>query len=310
MAGNNKRKKKHPNVLLILGCILLTAALAAVLGWHFKREAVVKEELLQISRDAADKEKEQRKQEEKETEENEKEEGEKEDSAEDTPKKEEAAEKAPAEKPEPTPEQEEKIQGISCWGDDLINGSESETFSYMAVLQRTLQENGYDLPVANKTLQGGGTLSMMKMAGVGDDVLQGYITAHREASAGTEPYITEIGIRDLTPEQLDRSDNGYLPVIFMGYYGGWNHDPAELIQQQENILKTFQNQEKFLVVGTKPVDEKVDSAALDAAMSARWQEHYISLAETSSSPASTYEAQDAMAKAIFQKLVDLQYIVK
>ena len=39
-----------------------------------------------------------------------------------------------------------------------------DTYSYMAVLQKLLTDNGYNLTVVNKTLQGGGTLSMMKMA--------------------------------------------------------------------------------------------------------------------------------------------------
>ena len=55
------------------------------------------------------------------------------------------------------------ISGIVCWGDDLINGEESNTYSYMAVLQKLLTDNGYNLTVINKTLQGGGTLSMMKL---------------------------------------------------------------------------------------------------------------------------------------------------
>lgn len=300
MAGNNKRKKKHPNVLLILCCILLAAALGVLLNWYYVKESAVKKELQQMSEDAAKTDKDARQKEEK-TAETEKEDAE----AADT------EETKPAETPVPTEEPvQETVTGIVCWGDDLINGDASETYSYMAVLKRTLEENGYDLPVVNKTLQGGGTLSMMKMAGVEDSVLQDYITAHRQAAAGTEPYVMETGIRDLTAEQLDRSDSGYLPIIFMGYYGGWNHDPAELAQQQEYILKTFENQEKFLVVGTRPVDEKVGAEALDGALSAKWQEHYISLAETTPYPASTYEAQDAMAQAIYQKLIDLQYIVK
>lgn len=60
------------------------------------------------------------------------------------------------------------ISGVVCWGDDLLNGAESDTYSYMAVLQKLLTDNGYNLTVVNKTLQGGGTLSMMKMAGVSD----------------------------------------------------------------------------------------------------------------------------------------------
>ena len=110
----------------------------------------------------------------------------------------------------------------------------------MAVLQKLLTDNGYNLTVINKTLQGGGTLSMMKMAGVSDETLQGYIAKHQQAANGAQLNVTETGIRDLTEEQTTRNDMDCVPVIFMGYYGGWNHDPAELAEQQEQILNTFQ----------------------------------------------------------------------
>ena len=35
---------------------------------------------------------------------------------------------------------------------------------------------------------------------------------------------------------------------------GWNHHPAELAEQQEQILNTFQNKDQFIVVGTRPLD--------------------------------------------------------
>ncbi len=203
------------------------------------------------------------------------------------------------------------VSGIVCWGDDLINGTASDTYSYMAVLQKLLTENGYnDLTVINKTLQGGGTLSMMKMAGVSDDVLQGYITKHQQAANGAQLNVTETGIRDLTEEQTTRNDMDCIPVIFMGYYGGWNHDPAELAEQQENILNTFEHKDKFIVVGTRPLDGSVTSDALDQALSQKWGEHYISLASVTAQPSATYQAQQSMAEAILQKMEELGYISK
>lgn len=210
-----------------------------------------------------------------------------------------------------TADTKKENSGIVCWGDDLINGEESNTYSYMAVLQKLLTENGYsNLTVINKTLQGGGTLSMMKMAGVSDDTIQGYITKHQQAANGAQLNVTETGIRDLTEEETTRNDLDCIPVIFMGYYGGWNHDPAELAEQQENILNTFQDKEEFLVVGTRPMDGTVTSDALDQVLSQKWGEHYISLASVTPQPASTKEAQQAMAEAILQKLEELNYISK
>ena len=205
---------------------------------------------------------------------------------------------------------QQETTGVVCWGDDLINGDASATYSYMVVLQKLLTENGYDFNVINKTLQGGGTLSMMKMAGVSDEVLQGYITEHQQAANGAQLNITETGIRDLTEEQTTRNDLECIPVIFMGYYGGWNHDPSELAEQQENILNTFPNKDKFIVVGTRPLDGSVTDAALDEVLSQKWGEHYISLSSVTSQPSATYEAQQLMAEAILQKMEELGYISK
>ena len=120
--------------------------------------------------------------------------------------------------------------------------------------------------------------------------------------------MTETGIRDLTEEQTTRNDMDCIPVIFMGYYGGWDHDPAELADQQEQILNTFQNKDQFIVVGTRPMDGSVTSEALDQVLSEKWGEHYISLANVTQQLSATYEAQQAMAEAVFQKLQELGYI--
>ena len=215
------------------------------------------------------------------------------------------------EEPENVPEEEEKNpEGIVCWGDDLINGEASAKYSYKVVLQKLLEENGYTLPVQDKTLQGAGTLSMMTMAGVPAEEVQQFVTKHKEKAAGANLAVTETGIRDLTEEQTERTDINCIPVICMGYYGGWSHDPEELAQQQQKILDTFPNKEKFIIVGTRPMDGSVDAATLDAALKAKWGKNYISAAEVTTSPSSTYEAQAEIAQAVLDKLEELKYIQK
>lgn len=283
------------NLFLLLSCIILLGAVGFILVKD-KQEAekVVKEVETVVSRE--------------------------EETQEEATQKELAVQNKAGEKPAmatatPVPTQtpvavEEEVKGIVCWGDDLMTADSTDKYSYMAVLQRLLKEQGYDISMINKTIQGGGTLSMMKMAGVSDQVLQGYISAHQQAANGAEISIMERGIRDLTPEQTERNDLDCIPVIFMGYYGGWNHNPAELAEQQEHILKTFPNQERFLVVGTRPVDGSVDAPSLDQALQQKWGEHYISLAQTTTYPASTIEAQEIMAQTIVQKMEELGYLEK
>ncbi len=289
-----KKNSKGMNVLLVMLCIILVAALGSLVVWNRKQTKEEVKKLEKMADEAKEKDKKALEESDKEQKEIEKELQEQ--NAEDQ-------EQAAA----PTEEPAAKAEGVVCWGDDLLTESDTAQYSYMAVLQKILQENGHNLPVLNKTIQGGGTLSMMKKAGVSEEVIQGYISAHLQAANGGEIYITEQGVRDFTEEELVRDDLNYIPVIFMGYYGGWNHDPNELAQQQEHILQTFPNQERFIVVGTAPLDGSVTSDALDAVLSQKWGEHYISLASVTTYPASRYEAQEAMAQAIYQKMTELNY---
>ena len=165
--------------------------------------------------------------------------------------------------------------------------------------------------MADKTLAGASTLSLMKMAGVSQTDLDQYIAEHTEAAAGAEIPITETGIRDLTAEQTDRSDADYIPVIFMGYYGGWNYDPEELAEQEQKILDTFgANKDNYVIVGLAPADGSVDQATYDSTMKAKWGEHYISAAEAVTVPVASQQGQSEIAQAVFQKLEELGYIRK
>ena len=316
------KKIKKTNILLGFICILLAVLLGFILVTSYKSEQKESRHLSEIADDQQSgiEDYEEVKERAKELEEISSEEAEdtediKSKNTEDTKdtEKTDTADTEDADKTEDTKDTKDKTaaaSGIVCWGDDLINGEESNTYSYMAVLQKLLTDNGYNMTVINKTLQGGGTLSMMKMAGVSDETIQGYITKHQQAANGAQLNVTETGIRDLTEEQTTRNDMDCIPVIFMGYYGGWNHDPAELADQQEQILNTFQNKDQFIVVGTRPMDGSVTSEALDQVLSQKWGEHYISLADVTAQPSSTYEAQQAMAEAILQKLQELDYISK
>lgn len=320
MSRNRKKKGKKTNILLGFTCILLVGLLGFLLAMNYKTEQEESQRLTELAGDqhigiedydavkehAAELEKASKDEEESSetdnTDKKSKKNNQKEDTAEadDTENAEEIADEETA----------RTISGVVCWGDDLINGDASNTYSYMAVLQKLLTDNGYNLTVVNKTLQAGGTLSMMKMAGVSDETLQGYITKHQQAANGAQLNVTETGIRDLTEEETTRNDMDCIPVIFMGYYGGWNHDPAELAEQQEQILNTFQYKDDFIVVGTIPLDGSVTADALDQVLSQKWGEHYISLASVTAQPSATYEAQQAMGEAVFNKLQELGYITK
>ena len=302
--NSNYQGGEGRNRLLLILCILLFILFGVLLLWSRRSNAAEADRLRELAAQEEQKDQtgDEAEQEETQTEETAGEETE--ENGDQQSQEEQTAEDEESE----TEETSTLAKGIVCWGDDLINGEESATHSYRAVLQNLLNESGYNLTVIDKTLQGAGTLSMMTMAGVPQEEVQSYITKHQEAAQGQELPVTETGIRDLTAEQTQRNDLEYVPVIFMGYYGGWNHDPAELASQQEAILNTFPQQDQYIIAGTFPLDGSVDSATLDSVMSEKWGDHYISMASITSNPASTYEGQADLAAAILQKMKDLGYL--
>ena len=222
----------------------------------------------------------------------------------------ESAREIPDEEPETATDGQfsASISGIAFWGDELTTGDAVNTDSYIVLLTELLKEAGCDLPIANKTLQGAGTLSILKMAGIPDDMISEYVNAHRQAAEGSQLNVKEIAIRDLTSEQMLRTDTDFLPVILMGYNGGWNHDPAELIEQQEAVISTFTDQDDYIILAAAPKDSQTDATALDAALKEKWGDRYISLFTLSDSVPSSLESQTALAKAVFDKMVELGYL--
>ena len=116
---------------------------------------------------------------------------------------------------------------------------------------------------------------------------------------------------DLTAEEMDRFDKDYIPVITMGYYGGWNKDPNELAEQQQKVLDTFgANKDKFIVVGVRPMDGSVDIPEYERVMKETWGEHYISTIDICTVTTTTADGQTQVADALYDKLLELGYIVK
>ena len=308
MFGDKGRRGGNKNPLLIIVCVLLFALFIGILIWNKKLDRADVQRLRELSGDSAQASTQVQEQERESEQENISEVETVQDELQQESEENGQSEENNLETEKKTQEESSQPTGIVCWGDDLINGEESATYSYQVVLQNRMNEKGYSLPVIDKTLQGAGTLSMMTMAGVSQEEVQSFITAHQEAAQGAELPVTETGIRDLTAEETERTDLECIPVIFMGYYGGWNHDPNELAQQQEKILNTFPNTEKFVIAGTRPMDGTVDTVSLDKTMQEKWGEHYISIDTTIPHASASYEGQAEIASAVLTKLEELGYL--
>lgn len=273
------------NLLLILVCIALAVCFGGLLAWDAKAEAIRNEKLMQEAKKDKKQEVKQEVKKDKKKEEVKKEENE------------------PAKPILP--------QGISFWGDEFFTAENELQYSSRVKLEEKLKAEGYSLEYANKTLAGAGTLSVMKMAGVPQADLDKYIEKHKASAGSATPPVTETGIRDLTEEEMKRSDKDYIPIITMGYYGGWNKDPKELAEQQQKVLNTFgANKDKFIIVGVRPMDGSVNIPEYEKVMKETWGEHYISTIDICTVTTTTADGQTQVADALYEKLLELGYIAK
>lgn len=276
-----KRSKKAlyiKNVLMVLVCICLAVCFVGFLAWDSKSDRIKGETLLQEVKKSNEK------------------------------TKKEDKEVREEEKQEIEPEQ---VVGISFWGDEFFRTEEEIQYSARVKLEEKLQAEGYQLEYVDKTLTGASTLSVMKMAGVPQTDLDNYIEEHKANAGGRQLPVTEVGIRDLTSEQMERIDKDFIPVITMGYYGGWNKDPKELAEQQQKVLDTFgKNKDKFIIVGVRPMDGTVDIEEYEQVMKETWGQHYVSAIDVCTVTTTTMEGQRQVADAVYDKMIELQYIMK
>ena len=151
----------------------------------------------------------------------------------------------------------------------------------------------------------------MSLAGVSEETINGYIARHSES--GNDLTAVDTIIRDDIGEVMtERDDVNSLPVICMGFYGGWNKDPAELAEQIQNMLSTYSQQEDYVVLGMYPDPSYYDNRdAYDEAMYNAFGDHYLPLNYGYLDQPGFYEAgHRQIAQALFDKLNALGYLDK
>ena len=207
--------------------------------------------------------------------------------------------------------EEETVQtvysSISCRGEAfLAYGAEGTTYPEM--LAALLEEAGYDVEVSDNTLDMAGSLTQLLYAGVSSELIEEYMSAHQaQADASGETATdTEVETRDLSATVITRDDEDSLPIISIGFRGGWNNDLDELIDQQTALLETYSQQDDFIIIGING-SASVTDEEYDAAMEEAWGDHYLSLNELEAA-SYTAEVRESIARALFEKLVDLGYI--
>lgn len=200
-------------------------------------------------------------------------------------------------------EDEKHVIGISYRGDCFCEEEMIETEGIGAYLGAALSN---DIDVMEYSMNESGTMSQMKLAGVDLDIVETYLDKHEE-NGTSELHLTERKIRDLSDEELIRSDEDYLPVLCMGYYGGWGNDPEELCEQQQYILDTYNQTKQYIIVGITPAVYS-DSDEYHKVMEEKWDEHYLSLDNVIDENPTDTESKKKIAQLIIEKMIELEYL--
>ncbi len=195
---------------------------------------------------------------------------------------------------------------ISIRGDSYMEDDADRANGYPAKLQALLQAAGSGMTVEDDTWDMAGTLSQMSLAGIDQQTVQNYISKHTQNGL-TDSYDTIVRA-DLSQYLKDRDDQSYLPVLTMGYHGGWGNDLDELVEQEKAVLATYENGDKdYLVLGSYP-SGWTDHTAYDTAMTQAFGNHYISLNSTVTASMMSEDGRQQIAQTIFNKLKEFNYI--
>ena len=206
---------------------------------------------------------------------------------------------------------------ISCRGDAFQEMDDADKATgYPAKLEALLKEESVDGEVKDYTWDMAGSLSQIRLAGVSQSVVDAYIEDHVRTAqeSGITPRNTETQIRiDFDRVDTSRDDEQAIPVICMGYYGGFGQSLDELAEQQQLILDTYELREnadgdkEFIIMGFYPSGWS-DPAEYDKVMKEMWGDHYLSLNQELSVGAISDEGRQAIAEALLKKLKELNYI--
>ncbi|MBQ1316542.1 MAG: hypothetical protein IIY46_03560, partial [Lachnospiraceae bacterium] len=162
-----------------------------------------------------------------------------------------------------------------------------------------------DIPVEDNTWEMSGTLSQMALAGVDASEIDKILTEH-QANAELKD-LTDLQLRDDVAEfYTERQDTAFLPILCMGYYGGWARDPEELVEEYKLLLATYDDPDEFIIYGVCPY-VYTDIEAYDKALTDAFGEHYVSFTSLGR-PVMTVNNRRAIAEGLFEKMKELGYL--
>ncbi len=197
---------------------------------------------------------------------------------------------------------------LSVRGDSFaIHGGDPQT-AYPAILEQKLSDAGYQIRVMDYTLDARSALTHLYYAGIDESEIQEYVDRNAESDRVRKSSPFESGTGDVSGLSLQRNDYEAIPVIFVGYYGGWGGDVFELIEMQQKILSTYSSRDRYIIVCNHPLNV-TDVDTFDEIMSAYWgREHYLGVVGVSGSALTTLAGHEDLAQRILTKLEKQKYL--
>ena len=99
-----------------------------------------------------------------------------------------------------------------------------------------------------------------------------------------------------------------IPVICIGTNGGWNNDPFELMEQQQKILDTYEQKDKYVIMALYPSYFTEDDVAYyDSLFTEQWGDHFLSLSRYLNYDAMTDEGRQHIAGLLYERMGELGY---
>lgn len=204
------------------------------------------------------------------------------------------------------------FQAVSIRGDGFSDYQEDTSVNSVAAnLQKLLAEGGSSMTVQDCTMDMAGSLSQMRKAQIPEEDINAYINKHRQNSGNTSLQDTETIVRDLSADAVTRNDQSDLPVIGMGYKGGFGDDVQELVEQEKKVLGTYSQQDDYIVLGYYPehFTSNEQHQTYDNAMKQAFGDHYVNIdAQVHTGSVTSEETRKAVAQALYNKMKELGYI--
>ena len=208
---------------------------------------------------------------------------------------------------------------ISCRGESWQIDDADPATGWPAKLNALFRDYGLEAEITDATWDMAGSMSHLRLAGVSEATVDEFIRKHRDA--GLQDDVYEMIVReDLADRYTERTDLDFIPVISLGYNGGYGRTVDGLKRHFQVMLGTYHLQDgvegtndgtmgisgKYILIAHLPATWE-DPESFDRRMTDAWGDHFISLNDIEGDVLSD-EYRQAVAQKVFDRMAALGYL--